>query len=110
MSTNCNYNSYRYCSATRMHMNGISREQISDSDMAELSELDDDDEGNEDDIDEEHDDDDEDEEGNVLPYPGFAPIALHYLRQNTKPRNWCLALITNPYPFYLIYKCYNLII
>ncbi|XP_043464929.1 voltage-dependent T-type calcium channel subunit alpha-1H isoform X1 [Leptopilina heterotoma] len=95
MSTNCNYNNYRYCSATRMHINGISREQISDSDMAELSELDDD-EGNEDDIDEEHDDD-EDEEGNSLPYPGFAPIALRYLRQNTKPRNWCLALITNPW-------------
>lgn len=103
MSTQCYYHNYRYRSATRMHINGISGEPISDSDMAELSELEDD-EGNGDDIDEEHCDDEEDEEGNVLPYPGFAPIALHYLRQNTKPRNWCLALITNPYPFFSTVK------
>lgn len=35
-----------------------------------------------------------------LPYPGIAPIALRYLSQTTRPRNWCLALISNPYPFY----------
>lgn len=34
-----------------------------------------------------------------LPYPGFPDIALKYLTQDTKPRNWCLRLITNPYPF-----------
>ncbi|XP_044733601.1 voltage-dependent T-type calcium channel subunit alpha-1G-like [Chrysoperla carnea] len=36
---------------------------------------------------------------NGLPYPGIAPIALRYLGQTTRPRNWCLALISNPYPF-----------
>ncbi|KAL3273045.1 hypothetical protein HHI36_014501 [Cryptolaemus montrouzieri] len=35
-----------------------------------------------------------------LPYPGIAPIALRYLSQTTRPRSWCLALISNPYPFY----------
>ncbi|KAK9883229.1 hypothetical protein WA026_001418, partial [Henosepilachna vigintioctopunctata] len=34
-----------------------------------------------------------------LPYPGIAPIALRYLSQTTRPRSWCLALISNPYPF-----------
>lgn len=34
-----------------------------------------------------------------LPYPGFTEISLKYLTQDTKPRNWCLKLITNPYPF-----------
>jgi hypothetical protein len=33
-----------------------------------------------------------------LPYPGIAPIALGYLSQTTRPRSWCLALISNPYP------------
>ncbi|XP_034935713.1 voltage-dependent T-type calcium channel subunit alpha-1I isoform X2 [Chelonus insularis] len=32
-----------------------------------------------------------------IPYPGFAPVALRYLYQSTRPRNWCLALITNPW-------------
>lgn len=34
-----------------------------------------------------------------LPYPGFPEIALKYLTQDARPRNWCLKLITNPYPF-----------
>lgn len=34
-----------------------------------------------------------------LPYPGIAPYALKYLSQTTRPRSWCLALISNPYPF-----------
>lgn len=34
-----------------------------------------------------------------LPYPGFPEISMKYLTQDTKPRNWCLMLITNPYPF-----------
>ncbi|CAK9796452.1 Voltage-dependent T-type calcium channel subunit alpha-1G [Anthophora quadrimaculata] len=71
----------------------------------------DDDEDDEDDDDEDDDQDDEEEEdneeddgvddveGDDLPYPGFVPVALRYLDQNTRPRNWCLALITNPYPF-----------
>jgi len=117
---------YRYRSASRA--NGGSGEQGSDSDVAELSDLEDDEdedgaresadrrmvveeddedsENDEDDEDEEDDDDDDDEddedeeeEGEGLPYPGFVPIALRYLDQTTRPRNWCLALITNPYPF-----------
>lgn len=32
-----------------------------------------------------------------LPYPGFPEISLKYLRQDTRPRNWCLLLITNPW-------------
>ncbi|CAH1116001.1 unnamed protein product [Phaedon cochleariae] len=32
-----------------------------------------------------------------LPYPLIAPIALGYLSQTTRPRNWCLALISNPW-------------
>lgn len=34
-----------------------------------------------------------------LPYPGFPEVALKYLTQDARPRNWCLMLITNPYPF-----------
>ncbi|XP_075158330.1 ca[2+]-channel protein alpha[[1]] subunit T [Haematobia irritans] len=32
-----------------------------------------------------------------LPYPGFPEVALKYLTQDTRPRNWCLMLITNPW-------------
>ncbi|XP_074036001.1 voltage-dependent T-type calcium channel subunit alpha-1G isoform X2 [Leptinotarsa decemlineata] len=32
-----------------------------------------------------------------LPYPGIAPITLRYLSQTTRPRSWCLALISNPW-------------
>lgn len=32
-----------------------------------------------------------------LPYPGFPEISMKYLRQDTRPRNWCLLLITNPW-------------
>ena len=53
---------------------------------------------------EEEEEEDEDEEervvggGEALPYPGFIPIALKYLDQHSRPRTWCLFLITNPYP------------
>lgn len=40
-----------------------------------------------------------------LPYPGIAPVALRYLTQTTRPRSWCLALISNPYPF--LYALFN---
>lgn len=113
---------YRYRSASKA--GGAGGEQSSDSDVAELSDFEDDededgageavdrravveeDEDGEDDEDDDENDDDEDddeeeeeEEGEGLPYPGFVPIALRYLDQTTRPRNWCLALITNPYPF-----------
>uniref|UniRef100_A0A182JZZ7 Ion transport domain-containing protein n=1 Tax=Anopheles christyi TaxID=43041 RepID=A0A182JZZ7_9DIPT len=32
-----------------------------------------------------------------LPYPGFAEYSLKYLAQDSKPRIWCLQLITNPW-------------
>lgn len=40
---------------------------------------------------------DEDEED--LPYPGFLALTWGCLFQNTVPRNYCLAMLTNPYPF-----------
>lgn len=61
----------------------------SDSDVAALSDL-------EDDEDEDEDEDEEEE----LPYPGFVAISMKYLDQTSRPRSWCLAMITNPYPFY----------
>ncbi|OAD58475.1 Voltage-dependent T-type calcium channel subunit alpha-1G [Eufriesea mexicana] len=78
---------YRYRPATKAAGTG-NGEQGSDSDVAELSDLEDD-----------EDEDGGDIDGDELPYPGFVPVALRYLDQNTRPRNWCLALITNPYPF-----------
>jgi len=69
----------------------------------------------EDDEDSENDRDDDDDcmeaENNQqeqLPYPGFVPIAMKYLDQKSRPRNWCLAMITNPYPFYRNINIYNL--
>ncbi|XP_045772342.1 voltage-dependent T-type calcium channel subunit alpha-1G-like isoform X3 [Maniola jurtina] len=35
--------------------------------------------------------------GQGLPFPGFTPVALRYLTQDTRPRSWCLKLITNPW-------------
>jgi voltage-dependent calcium channel T type alpha-1G len=71
----------------------------SESDVAALSDLEDDEGEEGDDDDDAEDDDDDEEEEEELPYPGFIPIALKYLDQNTRPRNWCLKMITNPYPF-----------
>ncbi|XP_072749340.1 ca[2+]-channel protein alpha[[1]] subunit T isoform X3 [Anoplolepis gracilipes] len=117
---------YRYRSASKTGGGiGTGGEQGSDSDVAELSDLEDDededeaearesaerrvveqdedDENDDDENDDDDDDDDEDnedeeeEEGEDLPYPGFVPIVLRYLDQTTRPRNWCLALITNPW-------------
>ncbi|XP_039307104.1 voltage-dependent T-type calcium channel subunit alpha-1G isoform X4 [Solenopsis invicta] len=121
---------YRYRSASRAISGSGVGEQGSDSDVAELSDLEDDededgarvspnrrtveeedeneddedendvddgDDDDDDDDDEDDDDEDEEEEGEGLPYPGFIPIALRYLDQTTRPRNWCLALITNPW-------------
>ncbi|XP_043790226.1 voltage-dependent T-type calcium channel subunit alpha-1G isoform X2 [Apis laboriosa] len=121
---------YRYRPASKAVGSG-NGEQGSDSDVAELSDLEDDEdedggsqstnrrveqnveeEEDEDDNEDEDDDDDENDEDeeedeneedngvddvNELPYPGFVPVALRYLDQNTRPRNWCLALITNPW-------------
>ena len=34
-----------------------------------------------------------------LPYPEYEPRALWMLDQTTRPRSWCLVLISWPYPF-----------
>ncbi|XP_065341308.1 voltage-dependent T-type calcium channel subunit alpha-1G-like isoform X4 [Cloeon dipterum] len=47
--------------------------------------------------DDDDDDDDEDDDEEDLPYPGFIPLALGCLDQQTRPRNWCLRMITNPW-------------
>ena len=82
-------------------------EEEEEEEEEEDDEDDDDDEDDEDDDDQEDDEEEDDNEedgvddvdGDELPYPGFVPVAMRYLEQNTRPRNWCLALITNPYPF-----------
>ena len=40
------------------------------------------------------------EEGENLPFPMFAPTAFFLLGQTTRPRNWCIAAINWPYPFW----------
>jgi len=47
------------------------------------------------------DDDDENEENNGLSYPGYVEKAFFYFEQTTRPRNWCLQLVTWPYPLWL---------
>lgn len=67
----------------------------------EEEEEEDDGEDSEDDRDDDDDDCMEAEPNSQeqLPYPGFVPISMKYLDQKSRPRNWCLAMITNPYPF-----------
>jgi len=36
--------------------------------------------------------------GSTLAYPGFVECAFYALEQTTRPRSWCLRLITWPYP------------
>lgn len=37
-----------------------------------------------------------------LPFPGFRPVTMFCLTQTTRPRNWCLRIVTNPYPFLVV--------
>lgn len=46
------------------------------------------------------------DEEDDLPYPGFLAITWRCLHQTTAPRNYCLAMITNPYPF-VAFHCYS---
>ncbi|XP_017283616.1 voltage-dependent T-type calcium channel subunit alpha-1H-like [Kryptolebias marmoratus] len=39
----------------------------------------------------------EDEE--QQPYPALAPVVFFCLKQTMRPRNWCLRMVCNPYPF-----------
>lgn len=36
-----------------------------------------------------------------LPFPDYVPVTLCYLKQTSRPRNWCLQMISNPYPFHI---------
>ncbi|XP_046663396.1 sterol 3-beta-glucosyltransferase-like [Homalodisca vitripennis] len=84
---------YSYPQYPRRHGTNSDPVHGSDSDVAALSDL-------EDDEDDDEDDDGEEEEEEELPYPGFVAISMKYLDQTSRPRNWCLAMITNPYPFH----------
>lgn len=42
------------------------------------------------------------EEEEQQPYPALAPVAFFCLKQTTRPRNWCLRVVCNPYPFTFI--------
>ena len=33
------------------------------------------------------------------PFSQYAPVCLYVFKQDTFPRNWCLKMISNPYPF-----------
>jgi hypothetical protein len=50
----------------------------------------------------------EEEEEEELLFPGFVPTVFRCLSQTTRPRYWCLRLITWPYP--LIYASLNHVI
>lgn len=39
-----------------------------------------------------------------LPYPTLAPVVFFYLKQNTRPRSWCLKMVCNPYPLFTLHK------
>ncbi|KAL8221881.1 UNVERIFIED_CONTAM: hypothetical protein K2H54_074610 [Gekko kuhli] len=49
-------------------------------------------------------DDDEDDDVEPppdpdVPYPDLAPVVFFCLKQTTSPRNWCIKMVCNPYPF-----------
>ncbi|XP_054860127.1 voltage-dependent T-type calcium channel subunit alpha-1G isoform X6 [Amphiprion ocellaris] len=35
--------------------------------------------------------------GESLPYPEWAPVVFFYLKQTTRPRSWCLKMVSNPW-------------
>lgn len=45
------------------------------------------------------------EEEEQQPYPALAPVAFFCFKQTTRPRNWCLRIVCNPYPFTLLKPC-----
>jgi hypothetical protein len=75
----------------------------------EQEEEDEDDEVEEEEEEEEEEDqvdgqeEDEDQEADDgLPFPGFVPVTLGFMTQYSRPRSFCLRMITNPYPFFSI--------
>lgn len=51
---------------------------------------------------------DQDEESN-LPYPAFRDVTMFCLKQTSHPRDWCLKLVNNPYPFGFVHLMQNLL-
>ena len=41
----------------------------------------------------------DDQDENNLPYPGYREVTMFYLKQTSHPRDWCLKMVNNPYPF-----------
>ena len=35
----------------------------------------------------------------VVPFPELAPVVFFCLKQTTCPRNWCIRMVSSPYPF-----------
>lgn len=83
-------------------------EDVSNDYENEEDEDEDEDEEDEESDDEDDDDLEDEEDEPQLRYPGFVPVAWKYLEQTTRPRSWCLALITNPYPFYTLMNSFTL--
>lgn len=44
-----------------------------------------------------------DQDENNLPYPAYREVTMFCLKQTSHPRDWCLKLVNNPYPFGLVY-------
>uniref|UniRef100_A0A3Q3FT28 Uncharacterized protein n=1 Tax=Labrus bergylta TaxID=56723 RepID=A0A3Q3FT28_9LABR len=38
----------------------------------------------------------------VLPFPELAPVVFFCLKQTTCPRNWCIRMVSSPYPFHTL--------
>lgn len=38
----------------------------------------------------------------VVPFPELAPVVFFCLKQTTCPRNWCIRMVSSPYPFYSV--------
>uniref|UniRef100_A0A3Q3IE94 Voltage-dependent T-type calcium channel subunit alpha-1G n=1 Tax=Monopterus albus TaxID=43700 RepID=A0A3Q3IE94_MONAL len=36
--------------------------------------------------------------GESLPYPTLAPVVFFYLKQTTRPRSWCLKMLSKNHP------------
>jgi hypothetical protein len=92
-----------------LYYSGYHSEEV-DEDLEDLEEEqeeedEDDDEVEEEEEEEEEEDqvdgqeEDEEEEDDGLPFPGFVPVTLGFMTQYSRPRSFCLRMITNPYPF-----------
>ena len=98
-----------------VYYSGYHSEEL-DEDLEDLEEEQEDEEDDDDEVVEEEEEEEEEEgqdqeeveeeedEDDGLPYPGFVPITLGFLTQYSKPRTFCLRMITNPYPFLLNIK------